>query len=576
MTAKQLQDIIQVSLKKKEADLVIKNCRIVNVYSHEIIEGDIAVCQDIIAGIGNYSCNNQIDAKGAYAIPGLIESHIHIESSFTTPEEFSRLFVPYGTTTVIADPHEITNVCGIEGFNYMLEAARNALIDIKFMVPSCVPATGFENSGAIISAAEISQMLNHKNVLGLGELMNFPGVINCDSEVLNKVCVTQDADKIIDGHAPGVVGENRQAYICARVKTDHECSTIQEMQESVQNGMYVQLRNGSACKDLQNLVKGITPEISRRCIFCSDDKQPVTIFNQGDLDNHLRICVKNGIDPITAVQMGSLNAAECYHLDDRGAIAAGKRADIILMEDLKDFNPIKVFVKGQLVAENKKCLKEIQRCPITKVTDTMNVAPFNASDLKLKLTSDNVHVIEITPGSIVTKNTIVNVQKSADGDFIFNSKNDIAKIAVVERHHKKGTIGVGLIKNYGIKKGAVAITIAHDSHNIICVGTSNEEMKFAIDQLIKLKGGIVIVKENQLIESMPLPVAGLMSDQNAEWVCEKLEKVNKAAINQLGVNSDIEPVSTLCFMSLPVIPELKITDKGLFDVTKFDFIDINA
>ena len=578
MNKSSLTDIIKSAKGQEKADLVLKNCQVVNVFSSQIIKADIAITGGVISGIGNYSGKSEIDAEGAYAIPGLIESHIHIESSFVTPEEFGRMAVPLGTTTIIADPHEITNVCGIKGFLYMIEAAKRTALDIKYMVPSCVPATPFEDSGAILNAKEIKKVINYPNVLGLGELMNYPGVLNCDNEVLDKVLLAKKYNKIIDGHAPGVVGVDRQAYISCGVKTDHECSTIQEMQESLQNGMYVELRDGSACHDLENLIPGITKENSRRLLLCSDDRQPVTFHTKGDINNHLKLCVSKGIDPITAIQMGSLNAAECYHLYDRGALAPGYRADIVLVGDLKDFEAKKVFIKGQLVAENGKYLKEVKRASISSVSGSVKVTNFSKDRLTVHLTDKKskcqVHVIEISPGSIVTKNSIEEVTTDDAGNFIHDSVKDISKIAVIERHHKTGKIGLGLLKNYGIKEGAIAITIAHDSHNIMCVGTDDVQMETAVNTLIAQNGGIVLVSKNKVIEKLELPVAGLMSDKDADWVQERLAKINQTAFDILGINRNIEPVSTLCFMALPVIPEIKITDQGLFDAKDFKFIDI--
>ncbi len=562
------------------ADLVIKNCLLVNVFSSQITKTDIAITNGVIVGLGKYSGKTEIDGSDSYAIPGLIESHIHIESSFVTPEEFGRMIVPLGTTTVIADPHEITNVCGLKGFLYMMEAAENTALDIKYMVPSCVPATTMETSGAVLDSKEIEKVIDKANVLGLGELMNYPGVLNCNDEVLNKILLAKKYGKIIDGHAPGVIGSDRQAYISCGVKTDHECSTIQEMQESIQNGMYVELRDGSACHDLENLIPGITKENSRRLLLCSDDRQPVTFNTKGDLNNHLKMCVEKGIDPITAVQMGSLNAAECYHLYDRGAIAPGYRADIVLIDNLKDFNAKKVFIKGELVAENGKYLKDVSHASIKNVCGSVKVKDFSKEKLNIQLADKKekckVHVIEISEGSIVTKNSIQEIITDDDGKFVFDKDCDIAKIAVIERHNNTGNVGLGLLKNYGIKDGAIAITIAHDSHNIMCVGTDDVQMETAVNALIQQNGGIVLVSQNKVIDSLELPVAGLMSDKDGNWVQEKLAEINENAYKILGVNRSIEPVSTLCFMALPVIPEIKITDKGLFDVCDFKFIDIKA
>lgn len=574
MDEKQLTKRIEIASGKRKADLVIKNCQIVNVYSHKIEKGDIAICDGVIAGIGEYEGVEEIDAGGAFAAPGLIDSHNHIESSFTTPEEYSRMVVVNGTTTAICDPHEITNVCGETGLNYMIKAASKAVMDLKFMVPSCVPATPFENSGAVLASEDIYGIIHNPNVLGLGEFMNFVGVTNCDKECLKKISVGLNAGKIIDGHAPGLLGKGRQAYISTGILTDHECSTIQEMNESIDNGLYVELREGSACHDLENLIPGITDENSRRCLFCTDDLNPITLLEKGHINNHLKICVSHGIDPITAIQIATLNAAECYKLFDRGALSCGKRADIVLFKDLKDFAVEKVFVHGKLTAENGKSVSEIERVSYINVSGSVHVRNLSSEMFKLNLKSDKVNVIKIDEGSIVTRKVVEKIHLTEDGDLKFDPAADIAKIAVIERHHNTGNVGLGLLKNYGIKRGAIAITIAHDSHNIICVGTTNYEMELAVKKLVELGGGIVLVKDSKTIAAVPLPVAGLMSDKSGEWICEKLKEVNKLAFCELGVNPKIEPVSTLCFMSLPVIPEIKITDKGLFDVCKFDFISI--
>lgn len=566
-----MEKLIKVARGEIKADLVIKGCQIVNVYSHAVEKGDIAVCDGKIAGIGNYSGNKEINAENTFAIPGLIESHIHIESSFLSPEEFSRLMVPYGTTTAICDPHEITNVCGEAGLSYMIEAASRSALDMKFMLPSCVPATPFETSGAELSSEEIQRLIRKPEIHGLAEFMNYVGVVNCDKECLAKLKYADDAGKIIDGHAPGLIGKDRQAYISTGVLTDHECSTVEELNESIRNGMYVELRNGSACHDLENLLAGVNEQNSRRCVLCSDDRQPITVFECGDLNNHLKLCVEHGIDPVTAVQMATLNAAECYRLYDRGALSAGKRADIVLVNNLKEFKVDKVFICGNLVAENEKYLPEVQKADYSRVSGSVHVKDFSAERLNLNLKSNEVKTIRIEKGSIVTKKSYAKIETTENGDLKFNPENNIAKIAVIERHHGTGNIGLGLLENYGIKHGAIAITIAHDSHNIICVGTNNAEMELAVNELIKLGGGIVLVKDSRILETMALPIAGLMSDMDACWIKDKLLKINSLAVSELGVNPGIEPVSTLCFMSLPVIPEIKITDKGLFDVCRFEF-----
>ena len=556
-------------------DLVIKNCRLVNVYTGTIQKTDIAIFDGVVVGLGTqYEAKETIDAAGAYAAPGLIDSHIHIESSYVTPEEISRLAVPCGTTTIVADPHEIVNVGGLTAWKYMLDAAKEAVLDIQYMVPSCVPATPFEHSGAVLYANQMEEPL--KQALGLGEFMNYPGVIAGADPDLDKILVAKAMDKPIDGHSPLVEGKLLNAYLVTGIRTDHECASAEEALERVERGMYVMLRQGSACHNLRENLKAVTKENSRRFILCSDDRQARTLLELGHLNNHLKICVEEGIDPITAIQMGTINSAECYGMKDRGAIAPGLRADIVLFEDLKEFKVQKVFVKGKLAAENGKYLPEVKRIPIDPVRNSFHVAPFTKEDLKLHLTSDKVNTIGVLRGGVVTEKKVSTVKRTEDGDFLYDPDRDIVKVCVVERHHETGGIGVGLLENYGLKRGAIALSIAHDSHNIIVAGTSNEEIEFAIRSLCRQEGDIVITLEGKILDSLPLPVGGLMSDQSGEWVAEHLKHVHETAYQQLGVHESVEPVMTLCFMALPVIPEIKLTDMGLFDVMKFTFMDINV
>ncbi|MCL2866029.1 MAG: adenine deaminase [Lachnospiraceae bacterium] len=576
MKKENLMQLIDVATGRKKADVVIKNCKIVNVYSASILEKDIALVDGLIAGLGDYEGEIEVDAGGAYALPGLIEGHIHVESAFVTPQEIGRLLVPCGTTTIIADPHEIVNVCGEVGFDYMVEAAKGTDLDIKYQVPSCVPATPFEHSGATITSKEIAGMLTKEEAFGLGELMNFPGVLFRDDEVMHKIMAAKNSNKVIDGHAPGISGNDVNAYIAAGIKTDHECSTVEEMLEKIDRGMYVQLRQGSACRDLEELIKGITPANSRRLVLCSDDRQPKDMLEKGDLDDLLRTCVKLGLDPITAIQMATLNPAECYGLSDRGAIAPGLRGDIILVDNLKDFAVQKVWIQGMLVAEHGHYLGKQESVSIDKVAGSVRVKDISMDKLNLKSASNKVKVIDIVPNAIVTKKGVAEVELTAEGDFVFDENQDIVKIVIVERHQMTGNVAVGLLRGYGMKQGAVAQTIAHDSHNIVAVGVSNEEIMAAIQAVIETSGGAVIVKENQVLASMPLPIGGLMSDQSGEWVGSKLEGMQQLLHNEFQVKEGVEPLMTLAFMSLPVIPELKITDMGLFDVTKFAFTAIEA
>nr|MCR5607373.1 adenine deaminase [Treponema sp.] len=567
-----LRKRIEVATGKRKADFVIKNASVLDVFSGNITKKDIAISDGYIAGLGSYSGEKEYDATGLYALPGYIESHIHIESSFTTPEEFSRLMVPHGTTTAIADPHEIVNVCGMAGFKYMMEAAKNAAMDIKYQIPSCVPSTAFEHNGATVNAKDMEEYLSNENVLGLGEFMNAVGVVNCDDEVLNKLTACKSFNKVIDGHSPGLLGKDLTAYIASGVKTDHECSTIEEMQQRIENGMYVQLRNGSACKDLEKLLPAVTKENSRRCLLCSDDRQPVSVFGEGDIDDHLRICVAHGIPAVTAVQMATLNASECYGLNDRGAIAPSRRADIVLVDNLKDFNAKLVVIKGNIEAENGEYKREVVRADISAVRGSVHIKDFSADSLKMHLKSDDVYVMDISPGSIVTGKGTAHIKRDSSGDYLYNPSDNITKMAVIERHHNTGNVGLGFLRGYGIKRGALAITISHDSHNVIAVGVDNESMALAVKEIERIQGGIVLVNDGKVLDSLSLPVAGLMSDKSGEYVRDRLAAIHKAAVEQLGVNPLIEPVMTLCFMSLPVIPEIKLTDMGLFDVRAFDFI----
>lgn len=569
-----LKKLIDTAAGRIPADVVIKNCKIVNVFSGEITEGDIAVSGGQIAGIGDYEGVEVVDAEGRYAAPGFIDSHIHIESSYVSPEEIGRLLVPHGGTTIMADPHEIVNVCGIQGLDYMMEAAKRTVLDIKYELPSCVPATPFEHSGAVINAPEMEEPITRDGVAGLGEFMNFVGVINNDDSVIEKLLVAKKAGKFIDGHGPGIAGKELNAYAAAGILADHECSTVEEMKDRLERGMYILLRQGSACHNLRTLIKGMTPMNSRRCLLCSDDRQPKTILHEGHLDNHLRICVEEGLDAVTAIRMATLNAAECFGLKDRGAIAPGYRADIVLLDDLKDFHVNRVWIEGVLAAEEGKYLPEIELYDISSVKGSVIVKEFSAEKLKMHLKSNKVNVIGILPGGVVTEKTTAEIQLDEQGEFVRNPEEDIVKVAVVERHQGTGNVACGFLKGYGIKEGAVALSIAHDSHNVIVVGISDEEMEFAVNSLIAQEGGIVLVKDGKVIESMPMPIAGLMSDQSGEWVDEKLTDIHEKAYTELGICGDVEPVMTLCFMSLAVIPEVKLTDMGLFDVTTFSFIPV--
>ena len=578
MTEKEaLRRRIDAAAGREKADLVLKNCRIVNVFTGTVGAGEIAVKDGVIVGTdAGYEGRETIDAEGRFAAPGFIDAHIHIESSFVSPEQAGRMLVPRGTAVIVADPHEIVNVCGLDGLRYMLEAAKRTKLNILYAMPSCVPATPFENAGAKLDAADMEDLLADERIFGLGEFMNMPGIVRADDAVLDKLTLARRMGKIIDGHAPGMTGKELNAYACVGILGDHECRTAEEIRERLAKGMYVLLREGSACHDLRELLRGVTEASSRRAMFCSDDRQPKTIFDEGHIDHHLRICVEEGFDPVTAIRMATLNAAEAFRLYDRGAVAPGRKADVVLLDDLKDFHVHQVFLDGELAAEEGRYLPEVTFADISNVRGSVNVRNFSADRFKVRLTGNKVRVIGVQKGGIVTSKEIATVKTDGDGDFVFDPARDICKLAVVERHHGTGQVGVGLLGGYGIRAGAVAVSVAHDSHNIIVAGVSNEEMAFAVKALIAMEGGMAVVRDGEVLAAMALPIAGLMTTKSGEWVAEKLRAIHGKARGELGISADVEPIMTLAFMALPVIPALKLTDCGLFDYEKFDFVPLEV
>ncbi|RLW70327.1 MAG: adenine deaminase [spirochete symbiont of Stewartia floridana] len=567
---------IDVAAGRKKADLVFKNARIVNVFTREVVDGSIAVEQGKIAGIGAYQGRVEIDLNGQYAAPGLIDSHVHIESALVSPEQFACLVLPHGTTSVIADPHEIANVCGLGGIRYMIDAAREVPLDVYYMVPSCVPATRFENAGAVLDAAAIESIMDHPDILGLGEMMDYPSVVNAEDGTLAKLSAALVRHKLIDGHGPMLEGRQLTAYAAAGVQTDHECSTLEEMRDRLRLGMRVLIREGSAAKNLAVLVKGVDADNSRRCTFCTDDKQPEDIFKDGHIDFNIRLAAANGLDPLTAIQMATINAAEGYGLKGKGAIAPGYDADLVILENLNTFAIKAVYKRGKKVAEDGIPLFQVSAPDSVTVRNTVNLPSLSLSSFKLKLTSDLVHVIHIHPDTLITEKAIRRVTRNKAGFFETERKLDIRKIAVIERHRGSGNIGLGLVEGYGVTNGAVGLSIAHDSHNLVIAGDSDEDMKLAAEELGRIGGGIILVKDGRVLDTLPLPIAGLMTNEAAEKVNNDLQRLNRRAYDELSVNLGIDPIMMLSFLTLPVIPELKITDKGLFDVIAFDFIDINT
>jgi adenine deaminase len=562
--------LIDVASGREQADLVIVGAHIVDVYNGRLIEGDVAIVDGHIAGIGSYEGRTTYDAGGAFLLPGLIDGHVHIESSLVDPQSFSKLVVPHGTTTVIADPHEICNVCGLEGFDYMVEASGHLPLEVFFMLPSCVPATAFEHSGAVLDAGVLSKRIGETRVLGLGEMMDMVGTIAAEGAILDKLALSEANGKLTDGHAPSVAGNGLNAYVAASIHTDHECATVEEMNDRISRGMYVLLREGSACHDVRNLLKGVTERNAHMCLFCTDDRQPRSILESGHIDNHLRIAVEEGLDPILAVRMATLSAADCYRLYDRGAIAPGKLADLVVVKDLKSFEVVDVFTSG-LRYDEDRWDSHIPSVP-SVVSGRVDIGKFDESSLHLNLKSPHVRVIDIHSESVVTGSSTATVQLDAENRYVQDSSQDIVKLAVVERHKGTGHVGLALIRGYGITDGAVATTIAHDSHNIIVAGDNDRDMALAVHQVAELGGGIVMVMAGKVIDSLPLPIAGLMTNLGGPYVEEKFQSMHRKAKELLKIHEGIDPFMTLSFMALPVIPHLKVTDMGLFDVDSFSFV----
>lgn len=565
---------VELASGRDRVELLLRNCQIVNVFSHSIVRGDIAIDSGKIIGMGDYDAVDVVDMEGKYIAPGLIDSHEHMESCLVTPEQLARVIVPKGTTTIVADPHEIANVCGLEGIRFMMEATRDIPLNVFFMLPSCVPATDFETSGAKLDAEDLKTLMGERIVLGLGELMDYPGVIAGKEDIIDKILLADR--KIIDGHSPLITGKNLNAYAINGVKTDHECTNLREMEEKLSLGMYIAIREGSAARDLEKLIPGVNNHTERRCTFCSDDKHPGDILKEGHIDHNVRKAISMGVDPICAIKMATINTAECYKLRDIGAIAPGYDADIIVLDNLEDFNIQKVYKKGILVAEEGQAKFEVEKPDISTVSNTVTIGKITEKDLEIYLDSDIAKVIRVNTSSLLTELVVRKVSLDGEKRFITNKYIDILKIAVIERHGKTGTIGLGLIENFRFKGGALACTIAHDSHNLVVIGDSNADMVLAIEKIKEMDGGIVIASKGEIVESLALPVAGLMSDEDMETVAEKISKITKYLHNKMGRNRLKDPLMTLSFLALPVIPDIKITDKGLFDVNEFNFIDINV
>ncbi|PFP24605.1 adenine deaminase [Bacillus sp. AFS073361] len=578
MERKQLIKRISVSSKREPADTVIKNGKIIDVFTGEIIEGDLAIVDGYFAGIGEYEGKKMIDAKGLYISPAFIDGHVHIESSMITPKEFAKVLLPHGVTTVVADPHEIANVLGTDGIQYMLDSSEHLPFDFFFMLPSCVPATEFETSGATLNAADLKPFYLEPRVLGLAEVMNFPAVLKAEQEMLEKILQAKQFGKKIDGHAAGLSANDINVYMAAGIRTDHESTTAAEAKERLQRGMYLMIREGTVAKDLQQLITIVNERNARRCLFVTDDKHLDDLVHDGSIDYNVRLAIATGLSPITAFQMATINAAECFGLENKGAIAPGYKADFFLFDDMNKINIRTVFKDGKAVVNNGQLTMDLNTQTFVETERLRNSVRYHELTEKhfhIPLRTNKANIIEIIPNSLVTRHLIEKVEKNDGGFFQTSITNDQLKLAVIERHHLKNQIGLGIVKGLGLKSGAIATTIAHDSHNLIIAGTTDDDMVMATKAIKEMQGGLVVVNQGEVIASLELSIAGLMSDRPYQEVYSGLKEIN-LALQKLGANHHFNPFLTLSFLALPVIPELKLTDKGLFLVSKFKHIDLDA
>lgn len=555
--------VIDVAAGRAPADLVLKNATYVNVFSNELCHGDIAVAEGLIVGMGEYHGKVEVDVSGKLVLPGFIDAHIHLESSLVSPTEFAKAVLPHGTTTVITDPHEIANVMGTDGIEYMLQATEDLPVDVRFMLPSCVPATPLDESGANLDYRAIDSFYDHPRVQGLAEMMNYVGVVNGDGQVVEKIVASQAHHKKIDGHAPGLSGKDLNAYIAAGVYSDHECSDMEDAMNKLRLGQYIMIREGTAARNLEALMPLLTSQYVDRCMFCTDDKHPNDLLEKGHIDYIVKKAISLGADPIVAVKAACHNAARYFLLNNRGAIAPGYLGDFVIIDDFQHFEIEMVYKRGVLMYDGQLRdfpAPEIDPYLVKRAHDTFHVAHLTAEDFS----DGRPHaVIGMIPGEIVT-------QDAGYADHA-DPEQDILKIAVIERHKNTHHIGLGYIKGYGLKRGAVATSISHDSHNIIVVGATDEDMAAAANRIVENRGGITVMENGQVLGEVMLSIAGIMSDDSLVMVNSALEDAKDEAFG-LGVSRGIDPFMTLSFMALPVIPSLRITTRGVFDVSSQRYI----
>jgi adenine deaminase len=566
-----LSNFLPIARGDEPADRALRNGRVINVFTGEIIEADVAIAGDTIVGVGSdYKAQEEIDLGGRYVCPGLIDAHVHIESSMVTPPQFARAVVPRGTTTVVTDPHEIANVAGAYGIRYMLTASEGLPLTVYVNLPSCVPATSMGTAGAELSAGDLLGLADVNRVIGLAEFMNVPGAVLGMEGAVEKLAVFQD--RVIDGHAPGVSGKWLQAYVGAGPGSDHESTTADEMLEKLRLGMYIFIRESTAAKNLRALLPAVTPQNSHRCAFCTDDRHPADLLDEGHLDHLIRLAVAEGLDPVTAIQMATLNCAEWFRLRDRGAIAPGKRADLIVFSNLKDFRAEMVFAGGVLVAQDGAPLDEwtVPAEDDSRVRETVHVE-WEQLSFDIPAAGDRVRVVGAVPDQVVTEH-LIEPAKVVDGRAVADLERDILKLAVIERHQGTGNVGLGFVHGLGLKRGALAGSVGHDAHNLTIAGCDDISMMTAARAVGDLGGGLVAAAGEEVLASVPLPIGGLMSDQPVETVRQQMDHLVEVA-HELGSTLH-DPFMTLGFLALEVIPSLKLTDQGLVDVEKFDFVPL--
>ena len=569
---KDLKHFVRVAQGAEAAGLVLKNAEVFHAFTGEFIRCDIAIEDGRVAGVGNYTGLREVELAGRYVTPGFLDGHVHIESSMLSPYEFSRAVVPTGTTSVVADPHEIANVAGTRGLEYMMRATEHIPLTVYFMLPSCVPSTELEDSGAVLTAQDLAPFLQRDRVLGLAEMMNAAGVLNGDPAVYDKLAIADSY--LVDGHAPGIMGSSLMGYAAAGIRSDHECVTKEQALGRLRAGMHLMLREGSAAKNLRALLPIINADTAQFCFFVTDDRHPADLLSEGHINHMVRLAIEEGLPVATALQMATINTARYFGLQDVGAIAPHYKADLLVFDDLSNWQPSMVFKEGQLVADHGIMLGEGEDVPAAGVEDTVHVSPVDAGDIRIPLALGDANVIGLVPYQILTKKLRISVPVK-DGAAQISPEEDLLKLAVFERHHATGRVSAALVKGFGLKHGAIASTIAHDSHNLIVIGASDEDILTAARELERSGGGIVVVDDGKVVGEAALPIAGLMSKLSAREVAETVGRL-KALAYEMGVYEYYDPFLTLAFLSLPVIPELKLTDKGLVDVETFQIIPVEA